>query len=189
MASRDRFPPLAREALTEAQRRASDAVAAGPRGGVYGPFVPLLRSPELMDCAQRMGEYLRYRSAVGTTLSELAILLIARFWNQQVEWAIHAPIAACVGIPKATIDAIAAGQRPSSLSADEAIVYDLITELQRERRVSDAAFERALARFGEHGVMDLFGICGYYTFLAMVMNGAQTPPPASDAAPLPELAP
>ena len=181
----DRMPPIPEGALTEAQRKAAAAFAAERRRPPFGPFVPLLRSPELMDCAQRMGEYLRYRSAVGTTLSELAILVVARFWNQQVEWAIHAPIAARVGIAKATIDAIAAGRRPSSLNADEATVYDVITELQNRKGVSDATFERALARFGEHGVMDLFGICGYYTFLAMVMNGAQTPPPASDAAPLP----
>lgn len=187
MELRDRFPPLAPEALTEAQRRASDAIASGPRGGVYGPFVPLLRSPELMDCAQRMGEYLRYRNAVGTTLSELAILVIARFWNQQVEWAIHAPIAARAGIGKSTIAAIAAGHRPTSLTADEAVVYDFCTELQTAKAISDATFGRALARLGEQGVVDLLGVSGYYTFLAMVMNGAQTAPPPSEASPLPDL--
>ena len=182
---RDRFPPLAPEVLTGAQRKAADAVASGPRGGVYGPFVPLLRSPELMDSAQRMGEYLRYRSAVGTTLSELAILVVSRAWDQPVEWAIHAPIAARAGISRGTITAIAEGRRPASLGADEAIVYDVCTELVSKRRVTDATFERALARFGEHGVIDLFGLCGYYTFLSIVMNGAQTPAPPSIAPPLP----
>src|SRR5436190_9218510 len=112
---RDRLPPLDAEALTEAQRRAADELTAGPRRGVIGPFVPLLRSPELMEHAQRMGEYLRYRSAIGTRLSELVILLVARFWSQQVEWAIHAPIAANVGIATDAIAAIAAGRRPTTL--------------------------------------------------------------------------
>jgi len=89
----DRLPPLSPDALTDAQRLAADAIVNGPRGALYGPFVPLLRSPELMECAQRMGEYLRYRSALGHRLSELVILLVAREWDQQVEWAIHAPIA------------------------------------------------------------------------------------------------
>jgi len=89
----DRLPPLSPDALTDAQRLAADAIVNGPRGALYGPFVPLLRSPELMECAQRMGEYLRYRSALGQRLSELVILLVAREWDQQVEWAIHAPIA------------------------------------------------------------------------------------------------
>ena len=105
---RDRLGPLQESDKTTAQRAASDAIIAGPRGAVYGPFVPLLRSPELMEAAQRMGEYLRYRSAIGVRLSELAILVTARQWNQQVEWAIHAPIAAQQGIAQENIDAIAA---------------------------------------------------------------------------------
>jgi 4-carboxymuconolactone decarboxylase len=184
---RDRLPPLDPDALTEAQRRAVDELVAGPRGGVIGPFIPLLRSPELMAHAQRMGEYLRYRNAIGTRLSELVILLIARFWSQQVEWAIHVPIAANVGIAADTIAAIAAGRRPTALSDDETLVYDFCFELNINQDVSDATFDRTLARFGEQGVVDLLGINGYYTFLAMVMNGARTAPAAPTGSPLPPL--
>src|SRR3954469_9590478 len=102
----DRLGPIPIEQLNAQQRAAAQAIIDGPRKAVYGPFVPLLRSPELMECAQRMGEYLRYRSAIGVRLSELAILITARQWDQQVEWAIHAPIAESVGIPTALINAI-----------------------------------------------------------------------------------
>jgi 4-carboxymuconolactone decarboxylase len=187
MSGGERLPPLDPDALTEAQRRAADELVAGPRGGVIGPFVPLLRSPELMEHAQRMGEYLRYRNAIGTRLSELVILLIARFWSQQVEWAIHAPIAANVGIAADTIAAIAAGRRPARLTDDEVLVYDFCFELNVNQDVSDVTFDRALARFGEQGVVDLLGINGYYTFLAMVMNGARTAPTESTGTPLPPL--
>jgi 4-carboxymuconolactone decarboxylase len=189
MSGRERLPPLDPDALTEAQRRAADELIAGPRGGVIGPFVPLLRSPELMVHAQRMGEYLRYRSAIGTRLSELVILLIARFWSQHVEWAIHVPIATKVGMPTDTINAIAAGRRPTTLSDDETLVYDFCLELNVNQDVSDATFDRALARFGEHGVIDLLGINGYYTFLAMVMNGARTAPAEATGTPLLPLPP
>jgi 4-carboxymuconolactone decarboxylase len=185
--STDRLGPIPVEQLSEAQRSAAQAVIDGPRGALYGPFVPLLRSPELMTAAQQMGEYLRYRSALGTRLSELAILVTARQWDQQVEWAIHAPIAAREGIAAAAIAAIASGQRPEALPADEALVHDFCVELQRDRAVSDATYASALDAFGEQGVVDLMGLCGYYTFLAMVMNGARTPAPASTAAPLPPL--
>src|SRR6185503_1023711 len=99
-----------------------------------------LRSPELMACAQGMGEYLRYRSAIGTRLSELAILVTARHWNQQVEWAIHAPIAAQEGIAAEVIDAVAHGRRPQGMADDEAAVHDFCIELQRNKRVSDATY-------------------------------------------------
>ena len=91
--SADRLPPLPPAAWSDEQRREAQPIIDGPRGALVSPFVPLLRSPELMGHAQRMGEYLRYRSAVGTRLSELAILITAQHWSQPVEWAIHAPIA------------------------------------------------------------------------------------------------
>lgn len=177
--SKDRLPPIDPADMTPSQQAAAQAVIEGPRGAVYGPFVPLLRSPELMDHAQRLGEYLRYRSAIGSRLSELAILVTARHWDQQVEWSIHAPAAAQAGIDAAAIDAIARDQRPPALTPDEEAVYDFSLELHRDKRVSDASYARALALLGERGVVDLMAISGYYTFLAMVMNAAQTAAPAS----------
>ena len=176
--SSDRLPPIAPALWTEAQRAVAQRIIDGPRGALVSPFVPMLRSPELMGHAQRMGEYLRYRSAIGLRLSELAILVTAHAWSQPVEWAIHAPIALREGIAAETIDAISRDQRPVSLTDDEAVVYDFSTELQRDRAVTDATWQRAVERFGEHGTVDLIGINGYYTLLAMVMNAARTAMPA-----------
>lgn len=181
----DRLGALPFAAMSAAQQVAAQAVIDGPRGALYGPFVPLIRSPELMTAAQRMGEYLRYRSAIGTRLTELAILVTARQWSQQVEWAIHEPIAREYGISDAMIAAIAQRQRPLAMAPDEALVYDFCIQLHQQQRVDDATYAAALAAFGEHGVVDLMGINGYYTFLAMVMNAAQTAVPPSPATPLP----
>ena len=181
----DRLSPIPPENWTDAQRAAAQDIISGPRGALYGPFVPLLRSPELMGYAQRLGEYLRYRSAIGVRLSELAILVTAREWDQQVEWAIHAPIAEQVGVPPHVIAAIARRERPAAMLVDEGVVFDFCIELHRHKRVSDRIYADALALFGEQGVVDLVGVNGYYTFLAMVMNTAQTVAPASSAAPLP----
>ena len=173
----DRLPPIAPERWSEAQREVAQAMIAGPRGAVLAPFVPLLRSPELAGHVQRVGEYLRYRAAIGVRLTELAILITAAEWQQAVEWAIHAPIAAREGVSPALIAAIERRQRPVPMADDEAAVYELCIELHRLHRVSDATWARAIALFGEAGVMDLIGINGYYAMLAMVMNAARTPPP------------
>jgi 4-carboxymuconolactone decarboxylase len=182
----DRLGPIPFAAMSASQQVAAQAVIDGPRGALYGPFVPLIRSPELMAAAQRMGEYLRYRSAIGTRLTELAILVTARHWSQQVEWAIHAPIARDYGIAEAVIAAIAAGRRPEAMLPDEALVYAFCVQLHERQRVDDATYAAALAAFGEHGVVDLMGINGYYTFLAMVMNAAQTAMPPSPSWVLPD---
>lgn len=181
----DRLPPIPDEAMTPGQRAAAQAVVNGPRGALVGPFVPLLRSPELMERVQQLGAYLRYRSAIGTRLTELAILLVAREWDQQVEWAIHAPIALEAGIAPHVVDDIANWARPHQLYPDEQAVYDFSLELLVNRQVSNGAWEQALAQLGEQGVTDLVAVIGYYTLLAMVMNAAHTPVPPTSAAPLP----
>jgi 4-carboxymuconolactone decarboxylase len=180
----DRLPPIPPERWTPQQRELAEEIINGPRGALLSPFVPMLRSPELMAHSQRMGEYLRYRSAIGLRLSELAILLVARHWSQQVEWAIHAPIAQREGIAAGTVAAIAEDRRPPALPREEAAVYDFATELLRDQQVSEESWQSALALFGEHGVVDLCGLLGYYSYLAMLMNAARTPAPASDAQPL-----
>ncbi len=183
----DRLGPIPPERWTEEQRRYAQEVISGPRGALISPFVPLLRSPELMAHVSRLGEYLRYRNSIGFRLSEFVILLIARQWTQQVEWAIHAPIASGEGISDTTIEAIARGQRPGDMDEQQATAYDFCQELNRDQSVSDATWARAKDQFGEQGVVDLMGLVGYYTLLAMTMNAARTAVPASPVNPLPDL--
>jgi 4-carboxymuconolactone decarboxylase len=175
--SADRLPPIAPEAWTPAQREVAQAMIAGPRGAVLAPFVPLLRSPELASHVQTLGAYLRYRSALGVRLTELAILVTSKHYAQPIEWAIHAPIAEREGIAAATVAAIERGERPAALPEDEALVHDFCLELLQGRgQVGDAIWSRAVACFGEPAVVDLVATCGYYGLLALVMNSARTQP-------------
>lgn len=184
--AQDRMPPLAPDRLTPEQTAASEAFLAARKVPVFGPFVPLLRSPELMTSARAMGDYLRYRSALPQRISEFVILVTAREWTQDLEWRIHQPIALKVGIPAETVQAIAEGRRPEHMTDEEAAAWSFSTELHHNRSVSDPTYAAALARFGERGVMDLAGINGYYAMLAMAVNVARTPP-GQGADPLPRL--
>jgi 4-carboxymuconolactone decarboxylase len=169
--------------MSEAQLAAARELEAGRRGGVIGPFHPLLRSPELLNRVQRLGEYLRYDSNLEPRISELAILMTARHWTQQFEWHTHQPIAVAAGVAADAVAAIAAGHRPPTLPDDQLVAYDTIEELLRLGTLTDESYSRAVSRFGEAGLIDLIGIVGYYGLLAMTMNVAQTPPP--DGAPPP----
>ena len=179
--STDRLPPIPPEQWTEAQRTTAEAMIAGPRGAIVAPFVPLLRSPELAGHVQQVGAYLRYRSALGVRLTELAILVVAAYYAQPVEWAIHATIAAREGVAPATIAAIERRERPAAMPDDEALVHDFCVELLGSRgQVGDALWQRAVERFGEHAVVDLVATCGYYGLLALMMNAARTPAPTPE---------
>jgi 4-carboxymuconolactone decarboxylase len=169
----DRLPTIPPEKYTEEQKNVADEFMASRKVPVFGPFEPLMHSPQVMNQARAMGDYLRYHSAIGNTLSELVILITAREWSQDYEWYVHYPIALKAGIKPTIADAIADGRRPTGMSEDEEIVYDFSNELHKNKRVSDRTFERAQKRFGDKAVVDLTGINAYYTLLAMQMNVAQ----------------
>jgi len=171
--SQNRLPTIPPSAYSAEQKQAATEFEAARKVPVFGPFEPLMYSPQLMNQARSMGDYLRYKSAIGTTLSELVILVTAREWTQDYEWYVHYPLALKSGIKKEIADAIADGCRPQGMSDDEEIVYDFSIELHRNKRVSDAIFQRAEKRFGKQGIVDLTGISGYYTLLAMELNMAQ----------------
>ena len=181
----DRLPPIPESKWDAAQRECAEEIIRGPRGSLIEPFVPMLRSPELCTHSQRTGEYLRYRSAIGLRLSELAILVTARYWSQQVEWAIHAPIAMREGIDAKVVEAIANRQTPPFEKDDEALVYDFVQESLHDKKISDATWAQAMASLGEKGTVDLLGIIGYYSMLSVMMTGAQTPPPPTSTMRLP----
>ena len=168
-----RLPTIAPSDYTDAQKKAAEEFVAARKVPVFGPFEPLMYSPEVMSQARAMGDYLRYKSGIGNTLSELVILVTAREWSQDYEWFVHAPIAAKAGIKAEIIAAIRDGRRPVGMSDDEEMVYDVSTELHRNKRVSDAAYARAEKRFGKPAMVDLIGINAYYTLLAMQLNAAR----------------
>jgi 4-carboxymuconolactone decarboxylase len=182
-----RFKPLPPEQMTPEQKGVAQALAEGPRGGVRGPFPALLRIPALADRVRALGDHVRFESGLPAPLRELAILVVARFWNAQYEWYAHSRHAAQAGLDPSVPEAIAQGERPPRLSADEALVYDLCVELLHARDVSDKTFAAATARFGETTVLELVALAGYYGFVSLILNVNRTPIP-DGATPLRPLA-
>lgn len=174
-APQDRLPLMSREAMSTAQRDVADALIAGPRKAVLGPFIPLLRSPELMARVAKVGEYLRFDSVLDVRIRELAMCQVARHVSNQFEWLVHAPLALKAGVPQASLDALAAGKYPHSAAADEAAAVDLVAELLQHHGVCDASYAAALGLFGEQGVVELTTLVGYFAMVCWVMNVARTP--------------
>jgi 4-carboxymuconolactone decarboxylase len=182
-----RFKPLVESEMSEAQLKVVRDVAGGARGRFNpdGPTALFLRSPELANRTQGVGEYLRFNSSLPLRLNEFAILITARQWNAQIEWFIHQPLALKAGLAREVADDLAQGKRPAGMKEDEAVVYQFCKELHETKKVSDATFKAMLDKFGERGVIDLIAVTGYYTMLAMVLNVAQQPLPGGASPPLP----
>jgi len=173
----DRLPLIPESKQTEAQKKASAEFVTIRKKPVFGPFVPLLRSPELMLRASAMGDYLRYRDSLPPKLNEFIILIVAREWTQEYEWFVHYPIAIKAGLDPEIAKAVAEGRRPAKMPDEEEIVYEFTTELHRNKSVSDATYARTVAKFGEQGMMDMIGMNGYYSMIAMATNVGRTAVP------------
>jgi len=185
-AAQDRLPPVAADKLSDAQKKAFAEFKEERKQDVFGPFVPLSRSPQLMINAAKMGTYLRFGNSLPRDVSEFAILLVSRRFTQQYEWYVHAADGKTAGLSEAIIQAVADGRRPEGMSDGMEIVYDFSNELNDFHSVTDRTYARMVAKFGEQGMMDLVGLNGYYSFISMVLNVGRTPlPPGST----PELEP
>lgn len=192
----ERFPVLAPAALTAPQKRMMRSLMAGPRGEGKGgaaamdrflkggPFNAWLRSPDLGERLQKVGEYIRFGSSLPRHLNEFAILIVARFWTAQYEWHAHLPMALDAGLDARLAAALAENRRPPRMKKEEAAVYDFCTQLHRRHDVTDAAYRRVVALFGEQGAMDLIGVSGYYTAVSMTLNVARVPLPEGRRNPL-----
>jgi 4-carboxymuconolactone decarboxylase len=183
--AQDRMPPLAADALSEQQTLALASFVAA-RGQPTGPWIALLRSPELMTRTRGLSDYLRFESILPGWLREFVILMTARQWGQNYEWNAHYAIAIDEGLSPQIAQAVAEGRRPAGMVEEEEILYDLCMEMQRNHSVSDATYERAVARFGEQGVIETVSLMGYYTMISMILNTSRAPLPAGAT---PALAP
>ena len=171
--AQDRMPRIPAEQMTEEQKQAIADFTRLRNSPVTGSFATLLRSPELMVRASAVGEYVR-RSVLPAPLYEFVVLITARHLDQQYVWDAHYQPAIAAGVATKLLGELVEGEKPTALTDDQRVLWDLLDELHRTNRVSDATYGRALKRFGEKGVIDVVGTSGYYAFLGMVMNTTQT---------------
>ncbi|MGA0608365.1 carboxymuconolactone decarboxylase family protein [Phenylobacterium sp. VNQ135] len=178
-----RYIERTRADLDPQQRRVYDAIVSGPRGAVLAPHHILLEAPHLAGPAQEVGAALRFGASLPATLTELAILVTARHWDQGFEWRVHAPLARAAGVSEESLNALAADEEATFASVDEALVYALCREVLRTGTLSDATFGAAVTRFGRPGLVELLSIAGFYSWLALLLNahgvGGDDPAPSA----------
>lgn len=181
----DRMPIIPANKLTEAQKKAVVKFRkiweerTGRKdefpGGVVGPYVDLLRSPQVLMDTLRLGTQLQFHSVLPPVLRQFIMTITARQWSQEYMWSVHCPEALGAGLDPSVVGALKEGRRPEKMTPDEAIVYDFLDELRRNQSVSDVTYDKAVGRFGEQGVIEMIGLHGYYTYLSMVLNATRHP--------------
>ena len=165
-----RIQMLTQAEMTDDQRRVYEATVAGRRGRAPAPVIAWLESPEFADRAQKLGEFVRYQSTLPPRLSELAILVVARYWTAQYEWSAHKQEALRAGLGPVLIDDIAHRRQPRFENGDERLVYEFSMSLIENHSVHDDLYRATVDALGERGVVELVGLLGYYTLISMTLN-------------------
>lgn len=186
----ERLRQLSYDELAPAVKPLADDILKISSAALGGPYNALLRSPEMARRAFDLLDYLRFRTTVNKRLNEFAILIQARIANAQYEWWAHEPIARRAGLADAVMDELKACRRPTSMQADEALVYDYCVQLTLNHRVSDALWQRVVRELGgEQVAIDLTVLSGTYVMVAMLLNATQVAIPNGRTPPLAELDP
>ncbi|BCQ28195.1 carboxymuconolactone decarboxylase family protein (plasmid) [Caballeronia sp. NK8] len=173
-----KYEILTRDEMSPRQRQVADAIAAGPRGSIKGPFIALIHNPELANHLQALGEHLRFRTGLPGHLVEIAVLITAHRWSSDYEWLAHARIGREAGLSDEVITSLGTGRRPDPLDSDASLIYDFAYETAWQGRPSDSAFSALKSRFGSATSLDVLAVCGYYTTLAFILNAAELPLPS-----------
>ena len=176
----ERISMMERSQMNAAQSQAADELIAGPRKGVKGPFIALLRSPILLDRMAKVGEYLRFGGLIEQRINEFVTLVVSRHVSNQFEWFTHHPLALKAGVAAAALEQLRQGVRPTVMAEDEALAYDFTTEILRTQGVGDATYARAERQWGQQGVVELTALTGYFVTVSWVMNVARTPATIED---------
>jgi 4-carboxymuconolactone decarboxylase len=177
-----RFPPLSLDQLSPEQKQWVEGIARPPRNAKFGnpPYSVYLRSPELAPRLTALSDYVRWSSSLPPRLSEFAILLAARHWTQQYEWHAHYPLAVKGGLDPKILADLVVGNRPATMKDDETALYEFVTEIYRDKSMSDATFQAAKDKFGDRGVVDIIAIIGYYDLVSMTLITSQATPAKDD---------
>jgi 4-carboxymuconolactone decarboxylase len=171
-------PPTYAELSPDQKAYVDKEIAAGRNPGPGGPFNIYLRSPEMAELSRPLTDYLRFKAPMPRKIKEIATMLTARFWGGQYVWYSHRQQALDAGLSPAFISAMAAGERPANMTADETAVYEFCTELLATRQVSDAHYKAMVDQFGERGVVETVGTMGHFSTLTMLFVVDKYPVPA-----------
>ncbi|MBB3014162.1 hypothetical protein [Cupriavidus alkaliphilus] len=138
--------------------------------------MPLLYSPEVADRAQLLGDYLRFNLRVPERLRVLAVLVAAgRHRGSDAASFLHLDTVQESGLAASTISALCDGRRPDGMASDEEMVYEYCMELTRSGRVKGVTYDKLSARLGAEICLELVAVCGYASFLTMVINVTESP--------------
>jgi 4-carboxymuconolactone decarboxylase len=152
------------------QKSTYDESIASKRGKPPPPMMAWLNSPEMAKHATRLGAFLRFDTLFPAKLSEIAILVTARHWTSHYEWYAHKRLALNGGMDPKIIDDIRDRRTPTFDDPKGQMIYEVAKSLHEGHGLSNRLYDDAVKVLSERGLVEIIGLCGYYTMVSMTLN-------------------
>jgi 4-carboxymuconolactone decarboxylase len=166
------------------QKQTYEEAIAGKRGSAPAPMMAWLNSPDMARHATRLGEQLRFNTIFPAKLSEIAILVTARHWTAHYEWWAHKRLALKGGMDPKIIDDIRDRRTPTFDDPKGQMIYDVTKSLHEGHGLSNTLYAEAVQVLSERGLVEVIGLCGYYTLVSMTLNTFEFELPAGEVSEL-----
>jgi 4-carboxymuconolactone decarboxylase len=179
-----RLPLIKRADLDPDGQRIYDMLAGGPGKtvGATGPAAISLYSPKVAEAIQMLNQYLRFHGILKARDFEVAILVVAREFDQQYEWSGHEMGARAAKVPLPVIDAIKFNKDAVGFSDQDTLLITFTRQLLHQHKLDSDLYAKAVAVFGKQGTLELATIIGDYAMAAMMLNATdQHLPPGREA--------
>jgi 4-carboxymuconolactone decarboxylase len=166
------------------QKQTYEEAIAGKRGSAPAPMMAWLNSPDMARHATRLGEQLRFNTIFPAKLSEIAILVTARHWTAHYEWWAHKRLALKGGMDPKIIDDIRDRRTPTFDDPKGQVIYDVAKSLHEGHGLSNTLYVESVKALSERGLVEVIGLCGYYTLVSMTLNTFEFELPAGEVSEL-----
>ena len=152
-------------------------VAMDRDGTLVGPWNPWLRFPQFGGPIWELVKALSLSPKLPRPVREIAILVTGAHFHSDYEIYAHVGVAELRGLPDDKIRTIVAGQRPSDLSREEGLAYDLAASLVGGGVLPELAWKQGAEAFGLDGMAEFVYLVGLYCMVSITLNGFDVPVP------------
>jgi 4-carboxymuconolactone decarboxylase len=188
-----RLPLIAPADLTAEQRPLYENMKAGieknfqgfktiaENGSLLGPWNPWLHEPKFGKPIWDLTLALSISPLLPRPVREVAILCTGAVFHSAYELYAHVIAGERRGLSDDKLTTIVSGQRPSDLTHEEGVAYDVASSLLHHGTLPELSYRAAVQAFGEHGAAELIYLVGLYCLVSVTLNGFNVPVPESEA--------
>ena len=146
-------------------------------GALMGPWNPWLQEPQIGKAIWDLTLAMTANASLPDNVRQIVILVVGARFDAAYEIYAHIAVAEHEGMGEARLATLVADIKPSDLSPEESLGYDIAYKLARGGILPEPLYRLAVQTFGQHGTNELIYLVGLYTLVSVTLNGYNVPVP------------